>query len=527
MKRKKSTLVGGAALLALGNVVAKIIGALYRVPLTNILGAEGMGMYQLVFPVFALFMVLSGAGIPTALSRIVAEKRAFHEDAKKYFVVALISLALLSSISAAIVYFLSDGIADLQGNENVAVGYKIIAPSIFLVGIMGAFRGWFQGETYMVPTAVSNVIEQVVKLAVGLSLAIYLKNRGTEIAVFGAIFGVTASEVLALAYLVITYFVRERKKDKESLKITKAECIETFRIALPIAVVAILLPLSNFFDSMIVVNVLKLKGVATAVATAEYGLLSGPINSLVNLPVVTITALAIAIVPSVSVSRVKRDAPAILIKSALSLKIAYAIGMPSAIFMMIFSSEIISVLYPSLAVAQAQIARNLLVISASNIVFLSAMQIYVSLLQALDRTKTAVLSIVIAIIVKVALSVVLVGRIGINGGAVASVCFGATALIALTASFIRLTSLRLEEKIERILISAFIAGGLSYIPHVFILNDIVALVVGFVINYIIYFFLVLAFGVLDENEFSSLPAGNALKKLYRKIGFRKCDDERF
>ncbi len=524
MKKNKPRLVGGAMVLAVGSVVAKIIGAVYRVPLTNVLGAEGMGMYQLVFPVFALFMVLSSAGIPTALSRIVAEKRALSLDTKKYLVLSISALSVLSLIFAVAVFFSADMLSAWQGNGEVADGYRLIAPSIFFVGIISGFRGWFQGEMYMIPTALSNVIEQTVKLGVGLGLAIYLSKYGVIYAVCGAIAGVTASEFITLVYMAATYFVRERKGVRENLKITKDERKEMLRIALPIALVAVLLPLSNFFDSMIIVNVLKRKGVDTAVATARYGLMSGPINSLVNLPVVTIMSLAVAIVPSVSVSRVNRDVPAIMTKSALSLKLAYGIGVPSAVFMTIFSGEIIGVLYPALSLEQLAIAKNLLVICSSNVVFLSAMQIYVSLLQALDRTKTVVLSIVCAIIVKVVSTVLLVGTIGINGGAVASVLFGATALFCCKLSFSKLTSLRLEDKVGRILIAGGIGGAISLIPHFLIVNDIVALIVGFVLNYIIYFSLVLLFGVIDGDELKSLPFGKTIGKLYKSLRFWECDD---
>lgn len=526
MKKSKSRFIGGATVLAVGSVVAKIIGAIYRVPLTNVLGAEGMGMYQLVFPVYALFMVLSSAGVPTALSRIVAEKRALGANTKKYLYLSLSVLTVLSAIFSLAVYFASGVISSWQGNAKIAICYKLISPSILFVGIIAGFRGWFQGESYMIPTAFSNVVEQVVKLGIGLGLAVFLSKRGIMHAVSGAILGVTSSEAVALVYLFLTYIVREKKNERksESLKITREEGKEMLAVALPIAIVAILLPLSNFFDSMIIVNVLKSSGMETEVATAEYGLLSGPVASLVNLPIVTIMSLAIAIVPSVSVSRVRHDVDGILKKSALSLKIAFAVGVPSAVFMMIFAREIIGTLYPSLNSQQLEIAKNLLVICASNIVLMSAMQIYVSLLQALDKTKNAVLSIVCAIFVKIVLSLVLVKFIGINGGAVASVAFGGTALFACYISFTRLTSLKLEEKVGRIFFAGMLAGGVCLLPHFLIVRDIVALIVGFVLNYTIYFFLILILGVLDKEEFNSLPFGKVFGKLYKTIRFWECDD---
>lgn len=154
-KSRPGKLVGGAAVLAVGSIIAKLIGAFYRVPLTNILGAEGMGIYQLVFPVYALFMTLSTAGIPTALSRIVAEHRARGEGAKKYLAAALLTLVALSALAGILVTALSRVLAEWQGNPAAAGGYVAIAPAIFFVGVIAGLRGWFQGEMYMLPTALS------------------------------------------------------------------------------------------------------------------------------------------------------------------------------------------------------------------------------------------------------------------------------------------------------------------------------------------------------------------------------------
>ena len=295
------SLKSGASMLALGGIIAKILGALYRIPLTNILGAGGMGLYQLVFPVYALFMILSTIGIPTALSRIVAEQRAMGNGAKKYFFACMLTLVSLSTIAAILVFCLARYIAIWQGNVLAYKGFWIIAPSLIFVGAIAGFRGWFQGEMYMLPTAVSNILEQLVKLALGLTLSILFSKRGVIYAVYGALIGVTASEFVTLFYMFITFVIHNRHGQKEKLKVSKAEAIEVFRTAFPIAIVAVLIPLSNFFDSIIIVNMLRLFGLTTETATWQYGVLSGPVNSLVNMPIVLTLSLAIAIVPSVAV----------------------------------------------------------------------------------------------------------------------------------------------------------------------------------------------------------------------------------
>lgn len=522
---KKPRLIKSAGLLATGSVIAKIIGALYRIPLTNVLGAEGMGMYQLVFPVFALFIVLSSAGIPTALSRIIAEKRVEGEDCKKYLRAAIVVLLSLAAFFATLIVALSKPLAILQGNENVSVGYLVIAPSVIFVAAIAGLRGWFQGEMFMLPTAISNIVEQVVKLIVGITLSVYLAKRGVVYAVCGAILGVTISEFFALLYLVATYFFRRKKYKSEyannalNNRLSKDEKKSMFKVAFPIAVVAVLLPLSNFFDSFIVVNMLKIAGNETAVATAEYGLYSGPVTSLINTPVVVIMSLAIAIVPFVSSSRIERDISGVMAKSRLSLKLAYATGFGVAGFFLLFGKTALSILYPALSIQHVNTTYNLFMICVPNVVFLSAMQIYISLLQALDKTILAVKSVVCAICVKIVLSLLLTRFAGIIGVAISNLAFGAVAYLILNFAFVRLTSIDMKRNVAVCFVSSLIAFATCLIPYKFIANDIVAISVGFVVFYIIYFCLIMIFKAFDDDEYKSLPFGNALLKLSKSIRF--------
>ncbi len=506
-------------MLAIGSIVAKFLGALYRVPLTNILGAEGMGMYQLVFPVFALFTVLSTAGIPTALSRIIAEKRAGGEPTFRYLLAAMSALVALGTVSAIVVAALAGKIAGWQGNAATRSGYLILAPTIILVAIIAGFRGWFQGELYMLPTAVSNIIEQLVKLAVGIALSVAFSKRGVVAAVNGAFVGIAVSELCALAYLVVTFLVRRRKRDRECLRVSRKEAGDMVKIALPIAAVALLLPLSSFFDSVILVNAQRLAGLSAATATARYGLLSGPVNSLINMPVVMIMSLAVVLVPAVSMSRVTRDIDAILLKSKLSVKLSFLIGIPCAFYFMVFAPRLISVIYPALGAADGRLAADLLRVTAANVVLLSAMQIYVSLLQALDRTKDAVISLTVAIVLKIALSFVLTRYIGILGGALASVCMAATAFVGVCVAYRRLLGIRLEKNIALNLVAGILmalAGiGISDI----IKNNILAAVLGFAVCAVVYLWLAFLFDVIERDELEFLPMRGLLKKVRRAVRF--------
>lgn len=543
--QKSKRIVSGAALLLIGSVVAKMLGALYRIPLTNVLGAEGMGMYQLVFPVYALFMVLATAGIPTALSRTVAEKRATGGSTKKYLSVSMLALFLLGLIFATIMAVFSKFLAQKQGNADTYPGFLIIAPAIVCVCVISGFRGWFQGEMYMLPTALSNVVEQVVKLAVGLGLSYALAKRGVVYAVCGALLGVTVSEIATVLYMLLTYLVRSAKQKKEHaltarvaveraegdgakrarFRITKAEAKGILHVALPIAAVSVLMPLSSFFDSVIVVNVLKVFGLEKSVATAQYGIISGPVNSLINMPVVAIMSLAVAIVPSVSASRVTRDIDGVMLKSSLCVRLAYLLGIPFAFYLAVFAKNVIGALYPDLSYDSAIVAVNVLRITAANVVFLSTMQIYVSLLQALDKTKYAVLSLVCAIIVKIVLGVVLTRYIGINGAAIASLSLPVVSYFGTLLSYYKICGLRLEKNVGLNLVSGVIMALCGIAICSFIQNDIASLAVGFIVCLLVYVWLAFLFNLIGKDDIPHLPLKKLLWALHRTIRFWEYNNE--
>lgn len=203
---KRRTMAGNAALLSVFSIIAKVISALYRVPLTSVLGAEGMGMYQLVFSIYALILALTTGGIPVAVSRLTSENNALKKDSRIVLKNALLSVVGTSVVLAAFLCVLSGFVARIQGNEGVKSGYYVIAPAVVFVGALSMFRGWFQGNNDVIPTAVSGLLEQVFKLAFGLTLAKILSKYGVIYGVIGALSGVMISEFIALIYIVITYF---------------------------------------------------------------------------------------------------------------------------------------------------------------------------------------------------------------------------------------------------------------------------------------------------------------------------------
>ena len=213
IKVKRQSVLVGAIILAVGGLIAKLFGALYKIPLTNILGANGMGLYYLVFPLYGLLLVIISSGVGLAVSRLVSLERYNHNkfNELKIFKVALLYVFVLSLLFALVLVLFSEQIALLQGNANAKIGYLAIAPSICFASVIAVIRGFFQGQENMIPLLVNNVIEQIVKLVSGLILANLFLYKGITFAVFGAILGVTISEFFSLVFIVVHYLLYKKQ----------------------------------------------------------------------------------------------------------------------------------------------------------------------------------------------------------------------------------------------------------------------------------------------------------------------------
>ena len=172
---KENKFIMGAFYIALGGFIAKAIGAIYRVPLTNVIGSYGMGLYQLVFPLYSLLLTVSGTGVPSALSKLIAEKISLNDrvNADGIFKTSLALMSVIGLFLSISLLAFAPLVARVQGDKNATLLYMLISPSVFLVSIMSVFRGYFQGRMNMKPTALSQIIEQIVKLLFGLFFAYY------------------------------------------------------------------------------------------------------------------------------------------------------------------------------------------------------------------------------------------------------------------------------------------------------------------------------------------------------------------
>ena len=405
-----------AAVMTVGFVLAKAIGAFYRIALTGILGSYGIGLYQMAYPLFLLFLTCTSAGIPSALSRVVAAESARGREATGQTKTALRLFALVGLTGAVLMGIVAVFMSRVQQEQNLTACYLVLAPSVFFCALVSVLRGYFQGKNNMIPTAVSEVVEQAVKAGFGF-FAAQAASGPVEGAVF-ALLGVTLSELAALCYLLQKY-----RGERKILSLRKIKASPLFYSVLPAMAAASLLPLSRTLDSIVVV---RLMARYTGRAVALYGLFTGGVMSLVDLPASLTGGFVAAAIPLVSSSDSKGDGEGARKNAALALLFTFCVSVPCALFLFFFASPVVKLLYASLPESDIATVVALVRLSSVSAVSLSAVNTLAASLTGMGRAKHAAYAMLAAISVKFILQMVLVSKpaLSVGGAAIASnVCY--------------------------------------------------------------------------------------------------------
>ena len=426
---KKQSFLAGAIILALGGFITKGIGAIYKIPLTNILGTTGIGIYHLVFPVFTIMLTLSSSGISSAINILVAKERIRHGRKNEfvYFRVAIVLTFLVSLFWSLLIVMLSKDIAYMQGNVNAENCLIAIAPAVILSSLVAVVRGYFQGIENMIPTSISMMIEQLVKMMVGLIFAHYSLPYGVEYAVLGAVFGVTISEIIALIIIVINfviykvrldrnivyyrenYIVDYSKKQLHCIAVTykpknrqsgkyfkkvisyKQAFVNILKLAIPTTVVKIVLPLISLLDSFIIINLLVDTGITSTTATAMYGIYSGIVASIISMAVIVISAITTALIPKLNKCG---NVDELNINVKFAFKVIIYVGLILVSLYIINASDIINILYGNtlntIVFNEFEYSKKLLMVSSVSILYSALLHGCIVILQSIGKVTHTV-----------------------------------------------------------------------------------------------------------------------------------------
>ncbi len=444
-KTKGQNYMHGAAILTVGVVIMKILGFFYKIPLGNILGDEGYSMFMGAYSIYYIFFTLATAGLPVALSRLVAEADANgrRRQEEKTFRVALVTFTVIGVVFALIMYCFPHWLAaEYLENPDAAPSVRAMAPAILLVCIVSAYRGYCQGNGNMLPTTVDEVLEVLFKVISGLVIAVIVLRiyEGDPMALpmgsAGAIFGVSIGSAVSLAYMVI-YKHRHYSALSASytagvidpndipdddntadpaLKIVK----DILVIGIPIATGACIMALLNSVDSKLCMNRLQsAAGYSYREAKVLYGVY-GKAQTLFNLPAAFITPLTISIVPAISGALARKDRHTAGAVSEDSLRIAAFLAIPMGVGLMVMARPIMDVLYPG----SHQAGSGLLRIMGIASFFVCMVLMENAILQASGREKLTMVTLIAGSVVKIVINWFLVAQRDINiyGAPVGTFC---------------------------------------------------------------------------------------------------------
>ncbi|MDY0235863.1 MAG: polysaccharide biosynthesis protein [Gudongella sp.] len=534
---KGQNFIKGAAILGIAGIVVKILGAIYRIPLSNIIKPEGMGYYQTAYPFYVLLLTISTAGVPVAVAKLVAEKRAIgdYRNAHKIFKVALMALILLGFLTSMAIAFGAKSIVQYLGNENAYYALIALVPALFFVPIMSAFRGFFQGSQSMLPTALSQIVEQLFRVITGLSLTYILLNRGIPIAAGGASFGGSMGAIFG-TIVIMWIYLRQKKDIQSEIDSTVKEreysisniVKDLLFIAVPITLGAAISPIMDTIDAALVLRRLQAINYTAAQANDLYGQLKGFAQTLINLPQVFSIAISMSLMPAISNANSRKSKTEVAELISTGLRLTLLIGLPAAFGLFVLAKPIVALLYFNNTAEVISVTGEILQYLALGVVFLTLVQALTAIIQGLGKPFIPVRNLLFGAITKIILTYYLtaIPAINVKGAAISTVvAFG----IAASLNFIYIikvvkADLELKKIFLKPLLSAFgmaIIARISYNLLYGFVGGAIATLGAVAIGGIIYFVLLIATGTLTEEDLSFLPKSKKLKKILNK--FKKGD----
>ncbi len=418
----------GTFILTIASFVVKVIGSLNWIFVSRILGGEGIGLYQMAFPIYFFAMTISQAGVPVAISIITAERVALKDifGAQRVFRISMLLMLMTGIFFSVLTYFSADWLIDWQFIRDPRAHLSIVAlsPTIFFVTFLAASRGYLQGWQRMTPTAVSQIVEQIFRVIVMIMLADLCLPMGLEYAAAGASLGALAGAVTGLIVLVYfhiklnrdiekTYGVDLRPAPQSEQESTIAIIRRIFKLALPVSAASIMLPVVSNLDLMIVPQRLEVAGYSVRQATELFGYLTGMAVPLINLATILTASLAVSIVPAISEARALKDSKRIFRQTAAAVRISNFVCFPAFVIMFFLATPIASLIY------NAPGAGPAVMISAVSIILLGLHQVSTGVLQGLGHTTIPMVNMILAAAAKVVLNWTLtaIPALGIMGAA--------------------------------------------------------------------------------------------------------------
>lgn len=531
------------AILAIAGVITKIIGVVYRIPLTNILGDEGNGFYSYAFEVYALALLLSSLSLPTVVSKLVSARMAMRQrrNAFRVFICSLVFSVAIGAIFAIVIFFGADLISThIMESPLSAYALKVLAPGIFIVSILGVLRGYFQGLGTMVPTAVSQVIEQIVNAVVSLVGASILFGIGMKAAVkqnndlmgpaygaAGGTIGTIAGALFALFFLLFALFVyrgvirRQVRTDKTRRQESYGRILKILLMTLvPVIFSTAIYNINQLLDMTIFNKIMAAQGFTEEKYMALLGIYSGKYNTLISVPLAMANGLAASVIPSMTGAVARNDRPQIHHKINQSIRYTMLIAIPCFVGFVVLASPIMVLLFGD----SSRTPALLLAVGAITLVFYCLSTVTNSILQGLDKisvpAKNAGISLVIHIVSLLIMLIVFKWNI--------YALVGSNIVFALCMCILNLRAIHkanghrqeVEKTYVKPLLAAVIMGVVTYAVHLvldLLIGGRIPTILSILVAVVVYAVSILKLGALSPEDIRDLPQGRKILRVCMRL----------
>lgn len=538
-QKKKDSFVLQAGILAAAGIIVKIIGLIYRSPLTSIIGLEGNGYYSSAINIYTIILLVSSYSIPSAISKVIAQRLAYKEyrNAQRVFQCALIYVLVVGGVASLVTFFAAPLLVSDMPNSIPVL--RVFAPTIFFSGLLGVLRGYFQAHGSMAHTSISQILEQILNAGVSI-LAAYLligtvKNESeTTKAIYGAsgsALGTGAGVLIALLFMFGMYSLnkdiirkrveRDRSRHQESYQ-------EIFKVIITTVTPFIL---STFvYNCSTVVNMkiynnimIDIKGLEESMAAIQYGIFATQAMSIVNIPIALSSAMSSASLPGVSATFATHKEKETRRKVNQATRITMMLAIPSAVGLMVLARPVVQFIYPQKEALD--MASNVLRVLAVTVILSGLSTLTNAVLQGIGKVNTPVIHAVIALVVQIGILVALLFYTDLNlyALAIANIAYSLLMCILNHAAVKKYLGYR-EDIVKTYLLPGLAAcwmGAAAYgvyqgVYYLIKLNRI-SLVIALGVAVVVYFVLVIRMGAVNEAELKSFPKGAMLVHIAKKM----------
>ncbi|MDE7341806.1 MAG: polysaccharide biosynthesis protein [Lachnospiraceae bacterium] len=538
-QKKKDSFVLQAGILAAAGIIVKIIGLIYRSPLTSIIGLEGNGYYSSAINIYTIILLVSSYSIPSAISKVIAQRLAYKEyrNAQRVFQCALIYVLVVGGVASLVTFFAAPLLVSDMPNSIPVL--RVFAPTIFFSGLLGVLRGYFQAHGSMAHTSISQILEQILNAGISI-LAAYLligavKNESeTTQAIYGAsgsALGTGAGVLIALLFMFGMYCLNKdiiRKRVERDHSRHQESYQEIFKVIITTVTPFIL---STFvYNCSTVVNMkiynnimIDIKGMEESMAAIQYGIFATQAMSIVNIPIALSSAMSSASLPGVSATFATHKEKETRRKVNQATRITMMLAIPSAVGLMVLARPVVQFIYPQKEALD--IASNVLRVLAVTVILSGLSTLTNAVLQGIGKVNTPVIHAVIALVVQIGILVALLFYTDLNlyALAIANIAYSLLMCILNHAAVKKYLGYR-EDIVKTYLLPGLAAcwmGAAAYGVYqgVYFLTKLnrISLVIALGAAVVVYFVLVIRMGAVNEAELKSFPKGAMLVHIAKKM----------